>query len=284
MQTTQNIEPDHTAVRVALWRALHVEVDSEPHVFHDIIGSDIVGDENWRNRPDMSLAFSKPMRASIVGRARFIEDLVEKKILEGVSQYVILGAGLDTFAQRRPEFSSYVQIFEVDHPKTQEWKKKRLTEMRMSPLKNLHFVSVDFEAGQSWLDKLVANGFMADKPAVIVSAGVSMYLSEEAIQATFAQISKLAAGSTFAMTFMLALDYLLAQEREIMEFVMKKAAESGTPFISLFAPDHILKLAKDAGFEKYQYVSADDIYMKYFSDRTDGLRSGQAEAFVIAST
>ena len=284
MQKSQIQGPEHTAVRVALWRALHVEVDPKPHVLSDTIGAKIVGEENWQARPDMGLVFSKPMRASIVGRARFIEDLVEQKINEGVTQYVILGAGLDTFAQRRPELASRIQIFEVDQPGPQAWKQKRLVELGLTQSENLHFVSVDFEAGQSWLDQLIANGFKKSQPAIIVSTGVSMYLTEEANKATFSQIAKLAPGSTFAMTFMLALDYLLAQERSVMEFVMKKAQESGTPFLSLYAPDQILELAQSTGFKTSRCVSADDIYMKYFADRTDGLRAGQAEAFVVAST
>jgi len=284
MQKSYIQGPEHTAVRVALWRALHVEVDEPPHVLKDQVGSQIVGEENWRARPDMALDFSKPMRASIVGRARFIEDLVLQKVQEGVTQYVILGAGLDTFAQRHTELSSQLEIFEVDQPGPQAWKQKRLMDLNLAQPKHLHFVPVDFEAGQSWLEQLIANGFKKDKSAVFVSTGVSMYLTQEANQATFSQIAKLASGSTFAMTFMLALDYLLAQERSIMEFVMKKAAESGTPFLSLYAPDEILKMAQTAGFKAAQYISADDIYVKYFSNRTDGLRAGQAEAFVIAST
>src|SRR5690554_987672 len=99
----KKIIPDHTAVRTALWRALHVYIDPEPHILNDMIGEKLVAEENWRARPDMGADFSKAMRASIVGRARFIEDLVEEQISQGVHQYVILGAGLDTFALRRPD-------------------------------------------------------------------------------------------------------------------------------------------------------------------------------------
>src|ERR1700756_3341079 len=103
MQDQQMPAPDSTAVRVALWRALHVEVDPPPHVFDDEVGLKLVApDPAWRSRPDMS-PFTRPFRASIVARARFIEDLVAEQAARGVGQYVILGAGLDTFAQRRVE-------------------------------------------------------------------------------------------------------------------------------------------------------------------------------------
>lgn len=278
------IAPEHTAVRVALWRALHVQIDPPPHVLTDEIGSKLIAEEGWQNRQDMNPGFSKSMRASIVGRARFIEDLVEVQAKQGVTQYVILGAGLDTFAQRRPDIASRMHIFEVDQPGPQAWKKKRLAETGYTIPDWLHFVPVDFEAGQPWWDQLIASGFDPKKPAVIVSTGVSMYLTKETNMTTFRQMAKLAPGSTFAMTFMLALDLLGAQERGMMEFVMKRAAESGTPFLSLFTPPEILQMAKDAGFKKSQYVSANDLFQRYFASRTDGLNAGTAEAFLVAGT
>src|SRR5262245_6104557 len=109
-------EPDSTAMRVALWRAPHVEVDSPPHVFEDEIGLKLAApEEGWRSRPDMS-RFTRPFRASIVARARFIEDLVAEQAARGVGQYVILGAGLDTFAERRADLVSRLLVFEVDRP------------------------------------------------------------------------------------------------------------------------------------------------------------------------
>ncbi|WP_141733519.1 class I SAM-dependent methyltransferase [Oligoflexus tunisiensis] len=276
------IAPEHTAVRVALWRALHVQIDPEPHILTDEIGLKLVDEVDWRNRPDMNPEFSKGMRASIVGRARFIEDLVEEQARQGVTQVVILGAGLDTFAQRRPEIASRLHVFEVDQPGPQAWKQKRLAEIGFGAPEWLHFVPVDFEGGQSWWDKLIAAGFDTKKPAVVVSTGVSMYLTKEANQATLRQMAKLVPGSTFAMTFMLSLDLLGPEERSSMEFVMKKAREAGTPFLSLFSPPEILKLAQEAGFRTSQYVSAHDLYQRYFARRSDGLNAGNAEAFLVA--
>src|SRR5438067_11239728 len=108
---------DSTAVRVALWRAMHVQVDAPPHVFEDEIGLRLAApDEGWRRRPDMDPHATSAFRASIVARARFIEDLVVERACHGVGQYVILGAGLDTFAQRRPEIASRLHLFEIDKP------------------------------------------------------------------------------------------------------------------------------------------------------------------------
>jgi methyltransferase (TIGR00027 family) len=278
----QIIAPEHTAVRVALWRALHVQIDPKPHILTDEVGEKLVAEENWKSRQDMNPDFSKGMRASIVGRARFIEDIVEEEAKKGVTQYVILGAGLDTFAQRCPEIASRLHIFEVDQPGPQAWKQKRLKEIGLSVPDSLHFVPVDFEAGQSWWEQLLTSSFDLTKPAVVVSTGVSMYLTKEANFIMLQQLAKLAPNSKFAMTFMLALDLLSPEERAIMEFVMKRTQEAGTPFLSLFSPSEILSLAKEAGFKKAEYVSGEDIYQRYFASRSDGLRAGNAEAFLVA--
>src|SRR5207237_10523487 len=122
----KSIVPDSTAVRVALWRALHVEADPPPHVLKDVVGLKLVAPpDGWRNRPDMS-PFTRPFRASIVARARFVEDLVAEQVARGVGQYVILGAGLDTFAQRRPDLASRLLAFEIDQPGPNDWKRHRL--------------------------------------------------------------------------------------------------------------------------------------------------------------
>src|ERR1700730_7579826 len=154
MQDKQVAAPDNTAVPVALWRALHVAIDPPPHVLEDELGLKLAApDDGWRSRPDMS-PFTKPFRASILARARFIEDLVAQQAARGVGQYVILGAGLDTFAQRRPEVASRLRVFEVDQPGHQAWKRQRLIELGFGVPEWLRLVPVDFEAGGSWWEQL----------------------------------------------------------------------------------------------------------------------------------
>ncbi|HVW36343.1 MAG TPA: class I SAM-dependent methyltransferase, partial [Pirellulales bacterium] len=198
--------PDDTAVRVALWRALHVAIDSPPHVLEDVVGLILAApDDGWRDRPDMS-AFTKPFRASILARARFIEDLVAEHAARGVGQYVVLGAGLDTFAQRRPEIAGRLTVFEVDRPGAQAWKRQRLIELGFGIPDRLRLVPVDFEAGETWWSRLTESGFNADKPAVVASTGVSMYLTKEANAATLRQVAALAPGSVLAMSFLLPIE------------------------------------------------------------------------------
>lgn len=276
--------PDHTAVRVALWRAMHAQVDASP-IFTDEIGLKLVApDESWRDRGDMHPQGTRGYRASIVGRARFIEDLLLEKINHAVSQYVILGAGLDTFAQRRPNIASKIKVFEIDEPQTQAWKKQRLTELGYEVPDYLKFVPVDFESGESWLEKLKEHGFDMNQPAYVVSTGVSMYLSREANLDTLKKFSSLASGSTLAMTFMLPPELVEPEDRAPYEMVMKRTAEAGTPFLSLFAPAEALKLAEEAGLHDVKHVSRQDIIQIYFAGRADGLKPSSGEEFLIVTT
>jgi methyltransferase (TIGR00027 family) len=277
--------PDSSAVRVALWRAIHVQADSPPHVLNDEIGLKLVApDDSWRQRPDMDPRATRLFRASIVARARYIEDLVVDQASRGVSQYVLLGAGLDSFAQRRPELASHLTVFEVDQPSSQSWKRQRLIELGFGVPEWLRLVPVDFETGGSWWEGLVAGGFDTRIPAVVASTGVSMYLTGDAIAATLQQVAALAPGSTFAMSFLLPMDLVDPEVRPGFEMAEKGARESGTPFISFFTPAEMTALAREAGFNKARHVSGGDLAQRYFAGRTDGLRPpNNAEDLLIAT-
>jgi methyltransferase (TIGR00027 family) len=277
--------PDETAVRVALWRALHVEADAPPHVIEDVVGLHLAApDEAWRSRPDMS-PFTRPFRASILARARFIEDLVEAEAGRGVAQYVLLGAGLDTFAQRRPELASSLMVFEVDRPGPQAWKRLRLEELGYGLPPFLRFVPVDFEGGGSWLEGLAASGFDSTRPAVVASTGVSMYLTREAILATLRQAAAFAPGSTFVMSFLLPVELAPPDVRPGIERAIAGAQASGTPFLSFFTPEAMLALAAEAGFKGVRHVSAEALAQLYFAGRPDGLRPpANAEELLVATT
>jgi methyltransferase (TIGR00027 family) len=284
MPDNSNATPDSTAVRVALWRALHVEVDPPPHVLEDEIGLRLVApDDGWRHRPDMDPHFTSRFRASIVARARFIEDMVVERAGRGVGQYVILGAGLDSFAQRRPEIASSLKVFEVDQPGPQAWKRQRLIELGFGIPEWLRLVPVDFEAGDAWWQRLAAAGFESGQPAIVASTGVSMYLTKDAIAATLRQIAALAPGSMLAMTFLLPLELADPEVRPGLQLAEKGARASGTPFISFFTPTEMLALARGAGFREVQHVSAATLAQRYFAGRTDGLRPpNNSEELLVA--
>ncbi|WP_437306264.1 class I SAM-dependent methyltransferase [Sorangium sp. So ce388] len=280
-----NVAADSTAVRVALWRALHVQADPPPHVLEDEVGLKLAApDDGWRSRPDMS-PFTRPFRASIVARARFIEDLVAEQAARGVGQYVILGAGLDTFAQRRPALASRMLVFEVDRPGPQAWKRQRLVDLGLGIPSFLRLVPVDFEAGDAWWERLAASGFDAGRPTVVASTGVSMYLTRDAIATTLRQVAALAPGSTLAMSFLLPIEQADPEMRPWIERAAEGARANGTPFISFFTPTEMLALAREAGFRGAQHVSAAALGQRYFAGRADGLHPpNNSEELLVATT
>ncbi|WP_327670580.1 MULTISPECIES: class I SAM-dependent methyltransferase [unclassified Streptomyces] len=277
--------PDNTAERCALWRAMHVQVDEAPHVLEDEVGLRLLAPApDWRERPDMEPTATRGFRAAMVSRARFIEDLVERESERGVDQYVILGAGLDTLAQRRPELAARLDIYEVDQPGPQSWKRARLEALGYGVPPRLHLVPVDFEARESWWDGLTAAGFDPRRPALVVSTGVAMYLTREATAATLEQIAKLAPGSTLALSFILPADLLDEADRSGMETSKKGASASGTPFLSFYAPEDMLTLAHEAGFATTHHVPGRELATRYFTARDDALRPSSGEDFLVATT
>ena len=285
MTGKREFAPDNTAVRVALWRAMHLQVDPPPHVFEDEVGLKLAApEEGWRNRPDMS-PFTRPFRASILARARFIEDLVIEESAHGVGQYVILGAGLDTFAQRRSELASRLLVFEVDRPGPQEWKHHRLIDLGYGVPPFLRLVPVDFESGDRWWERLAEAGFDVNRPAVVSSTGVSMYLTKEAIVTTLRQVASFAPASTLAMSFMLPIELVDPELRPALERAVEGARANGTPFLSFFTPSEMLALARNAGFQAVQHVSAATLAQRYFAGRSDGLRPpNNSEELLVART
>ena len=167
---------------------------------------------------------TRGFRAAIVARARFVEDLVAEQAAAGVTQLVLLGAGVDTLAERRPELGDRMRIFEVDQPGTQAWKRRRLVELGVGVPRWLQLVPIDFEKGERWWDGLSAAGFEPDLPAVVASTGVSMYLAKETTAAMLRQLAELAPGSTLVMTFLLPADLVDEADRPGLDTSSRGAA------------------------------------------------------------
>ncbi|MGR3871708.1 class I SAM-dependent methyltransferase [Streptomyces graminifolii] len=277
------VEPDHTAVRVALWRALHVQADPPPHVIEDEVGLALAdpGDD-WRERPDMDVEATRRVRASIVARARFVEDVVEEQAGRGVDQYVVLGAGLDTFAQRRPELGGKLRVFEVERPGTQAWKRRRLAELGHAVPDWLHFVPVDFEG--DWWSQLSAAGLDIDRPAVVAATGVTMYLTLDAITTMFRRVAGLAPGSTLVTTFLRPVDDVEPEQRAQLEVAVRGARAAGTPFLSFFTPEQMLELGRECGFRDVRHVPAAELAERYFAGAGDGAMPSRGEEVMVAGT
>lgn len=273
-------QPDNTAIRTALWRAMHVLTEAPPYIIDDTIGLDLVRPEKgWQERPDMK--YTKRLRASIVARARYIEDAANEWVQKGISQYVLLGAGLDSFAQRNPQLLTQLTIYEIDQPKTIEWKKQMLLKNGYSIPTHLRFVPVNFEK-TSWWDELLNNGFDKNRPAFISCTGVTLYLTKEAIRETLKKMSLLAPGSALAIAFYLPLNQLDEEDQQMQERANKGAEASGTPFISFLSVEEVASLAHEAGLENAQVISTVDLTKKYFENRSDHFIPASGEVFLIA--
>jgi len=275
-------QPDNTALRTALWRALHVFDDDEPHIIEDTVGYELIEPgEDWKERPDMK--YTKRLRASIVARARFVEDLAKEEIAKGVKQYVLLGAGLDSFAQRNTGISSQIDIYEIDQPDTLTWKEEKLVQHGYPLPSTLHFVPVDFER-YSWWEELLKRGFNPAMTAFVSCTGVTLYLTKDAITDTLKKMTLLAPDSTIAIAFYLPLEELDEEDRPLLEMSIKGAAVSGTPFRSFCTKEEIERLAKEVGLKNIETVATKEMRDRYFKNRTDGLVPASGEFFLIAKT
>ncbi len=276
------VEPDSSAVRTALWRAMHVQVDDPPHLIDDEIGLALAApDDGWRDRPDMHPLGTRPYRVGIVARTRYVEDLL---VDEGLTQYILLGAGLDTFAQRHPELAAHVTVFEVDQPGPQAWKRQRLESLGYGVADWLRLIPVDFEADEDWWRALLDAGLDTQARALVSSSGVSMYITKAATAATLRRLVGLAPGSIVFMTFMLPFELLDEADRPALEGAARGAQMSGTPWLSFYAPDEMTALARDAGFADTRTFSTADLADRYLSGRSDGLIAAGGESILVART
>lgn len=274
----QEAQPSQTALRVALRRAAHQVVDAEPLVFRDpfalrtldsVTAEEIKRTPSARRRP-----FSAAMRAWVVARARFAEDtLAEGVSCRGVAQYLLLGAGLDTFALRNP-FPG-VRVFEVDHPATQMWKRARLASAGLRLPETACFVPVDFET-QSLREQLGHAGFSFAQPTMTAWLGVSMYLTRDAFAATVRVLSEFARGSGSDRSA-LVMDYLQPRavlpptEQLMQDSLAARVAQAGEPFRLHFTPEALAADLTACGWRVVEDLGDNELNMLYFSGRSDDL-------------
>lgn len=264
--------PSGTALRVATVRAAHRLLD-DPIVFDDPLAPAILGPETeaaMRADPyPYNDQISRGLRASLIVRSRVAEDELARAVAEGVRQYVVLGAGLDTFAYRNP-FPG-LRVFEIDHPSTQAWKRDCLTKAGIAIPDGLTFAPVDFEEGGTLAEGLAAAELDRNAPACFSWLGVTMYLREEAVLDTLSWIAGLPAGSSVTFDFRVPLDHLNPVERAITEMIMQKVAEAGEPWISAFDPEALKAKLRELGFSRAETLLPDTLNKRYLFQRKDGL-------------
>jgi len=276
----EEARPSRTALRVALRRAAHQRYDARPLVLDDPIAVPILGDtyaEELRRtpmRPDRP--FSVGLRAFLVARSRYAEDTLARAVAQGVTQYVLLGAGLDTFAHRNPY--QQLRVFEVDHPATQQWKRELLEISGLPAPANLTYVPVDFER-QSLSEQLHSAGFNPAVPTFFAWLGVVPYLTLAAFRSTINFIAAQSHGTG------VVLDY--SQPRSALPFLEKLAHDSlsarvqlaGEPFQLFFTPSEMA--SELTAFRDMEDIGSFEINARYFANRSDNLRMlGSAGRFL----
>jgi methyltransferase (TIGR00027 family) len=276
--------PSRTAVMTAVARGLHRE-GPPPWVLDDHLALGLAGDEGVllaqrlrdELRADDLLTFTRWMSV----RSRLTEGMVERAVGDGIGQYAILGAGLDSFAYRRPDLLERLRVFEVDHPASQAWKRERLAELGVRVPSGLVFAPVDFES-ETLQGGLAAAGFDFAAGAVFSWIGVTMYLTLAAIEATLETVAACPPGSRIVLTYNPPASALDDQALALHGTMSRVVGEMGETWISLFTPDDAEALLLRCGFGDVEHFGPVEAVRTYFGGRTD-VRLGMPQRLLVAT-
>lgn len=278
-------EPSRSALSVASLRAVHQLLD-EPLVFPDPIALPLLGastEAALRDDPfSLNDPLSRGLRGALVARSRFVEDELSRCVAAGVRQYLVVGAGLDTFAYRNPYRDEGLRVFEVDHPGTQQWKQQLLAESGIDVSTSLTFVPADFERDDLG-SALRQAGFQPDQAACVSWMGVTMYLTADAVAATLRTLAGFAPGSRLCFDYRLPVTMLNPVERVINEVIGQRVAALGEPWLSTFDPTQLQKQLLDLGFGSAESATPESLNARYFARRKDGLRAGGGVCIMCAT-
>lgn len=257
-----------TALRVAIRRAAHVLADP-PAVLNDPIAARLIGPGFERDLDRAMEKVARDFRAFMAARSRFVEDRLAEAVRQGVTQYVVLGAGLDTFAYRNP-FPS-LRVFEVDFPATQQWKRELLASAGIAVPESVTFVPLDFEH-KALAVGLAEAGFDARRPAYFGWLGVVPYLTMDAFIATLGDVVRLPEGTAISFDYAFPPDTLAPKRRAIFDRLAERVSAAGEPFRLFFLPDQLERELHALGFRRVEHTSIDKLNQLYFQDRADGLK------------
>jgi len=253
---------------VAIRRAAHQLID-QPPVLDDPIAVRLIGSGYPRQMERAMHRVARDFRAFMAVRSRYAEDQLAEAVARGVRQYVVLGAGLDTFAYRNPHGG--LRVFEVDLPATQEWKRGLLGEAGIELPDGLRFVPLDFEH-QTLGEGLKEAGFDKRAMAYFGWLGVVPYLTLTAFRATLGVIAQLPAGSGVSFDYAVAPETLSAVGRKAFDALAERVAAAGEPFQLFFTPEEMEGELRQAGFQRIEQLDSDQLNEIYFKDRADGLK------------
>lgn len=276
-----------TALGAAKMRAAHLFLDGEPKVFRDDLavlfsgggdGDSLVREMNTmlaeigsKLGPEIARRIFQASRAVMLSRSRFAEDALRDAMARGIRQYIILGAGLDSFAWRYPELAENLRIVDVDRPSSQAWKRERLRALGFDEPASVTFLGVDLEE-QNLLDGLRQLDRCLAEPAFISWLGVTQYIKRETVVETLRQISNMTSGTELVFTFIVPPDLQSPADRALTAMAAKAAADRGEPWVTYFVPEDLIGEVESFGFQIIEHFRPVDSNQRYFSGRSDGLR------------
>jgi methyltransferase (TIGR00027 family) len=258
-------------------------MDDEPKILADPIAVRLIGPPNeyrWMSTM-LDHPFARQWRGGFALRARYAEDCLAQRVEQGVAQYMILGAGLDTFACRQPPWSRPLQIFELDHPMTQQWKRERLRLAGIEVPPNVTFIPIDFER-VSVADALAGTAFDFGARTFCSWMGVTQYLTSDALDATFRFTLSLPRSSEIVFSFIVPLDAVSGIESDAMILAAQRAREMGEPWVAFFEPDELIGRLGALGFSEVIHLTPEEIRDHYFAGRRDGLHARRGEQLMRA--
>jgi methyltransferase (TIGR00027 family) len=268
-----------TALGVAIRRAAH-QIVERPRVLDDPIALRLLGSGFERRLERAMHRVGRDSRAFMAVRSRYVEDLLAVAVAQGISQYVVLGAGLETFAYRNP--FPVLRVFEVDLPATQAWKRTMLAHAGIDLPASLTFVPLDFER-QTLAAGLAGAGFNLRQPAFFGWLGVIPYLTMEAFRATLGAIAQLPAGTSVSFDYTLAPETLNPIGRKAFDALAGRVAAAGEPFRLFFTPDAMASELRRAGFHRIEQLNSDQLNERYFQQRADGLKLSAVKLGMVAT-
>jgi methyltransferase (TIGR00027 family) len=281
-----DLQPSRTALATAAARAAHLVVDRPPWIFEDTVAQALVGDAGSEliamHRQDPGALGLSSMRVAMGTRSRYTERRLAEAVDRGVRQYVILGAGLDSFAYRA-EMPGDLWVFEVDHPATQAWKRQRLADAAIPIPSSVRFVPVDFTV-DSLVRQLGEQGFDRSGPVFVSWLGVTQYLAVEAIISTLRAVGALGQPVELVMAYVLPEELRDPQGQAAAESFMPQAAAFGEPWITFLTPDHAARLVQEAGMTVIEDVGTADSIESSLWQRSDGLAPHELPRLIRTSS
>ncbi len=261
--------PSRTAESCAMIRAAHYLHGERPLIFEDPVAIELVGDQGREICLRSGEMAHNDAAGIVLGRARYAEDLLEAAVQSGIDQYVLLGAGLDTFGLRRPDLLRIVRVWEIDEPATQAWKRERLAELGREVPAALEFVAADFE--QETIGKALGrSSYRSDRRAFFSWLGTLPYLSHDAIIRTLRSLAAVSVpGSELVFDYRVSNDFIDPQDIPLVQAGDQATLQGGERKRSFLSPVTFPTEVCALGFDLVESLSPGQMGDRYFAGRSD---------------